>query len=287
VEVNAPPGPGARAEPRPIYTIAPARRWQMPDFGEIWRTRELLAQLVAADYRARHRQTAIGIAWAILQPFAAMVVFSLIFGVLGKFPSEGLPYPVFFFAGYVVWQFFQRGLSNSVINLATNTTLITKIYFPRTHLLLAPIGTAAVDSAMAALVLAALYLFYGVAPHWPIVFLPLFLVLALAAIVAFSLWLAPLNVKYRDVQAAMPSLMQLWFFLTPVVFPVSVIPESLRLLAYLNPMASVLEGCRWGLVGAPPPSLAGLAISAAVIAALLVPGLLFFGAQSRTLADRI
>lgn len=273
----------------PPFTIKirPVKSWERVDLRELWTTRELLFQLVKADISARHRQTLVGLSWGLLVPFTAMVVYSLVFGNLGKFPSDGVPYPIFFFAGYIVWQFFQRGLANAVMGFVGNPALITKVYFPRFHLLVAPIGTAAVDTLFGFSVLAGIYLFYWVLPPWQVVFLPVVLLMALATVVAFSLWLAPLNVDFRDIQMALPSMLQFVFFLSPIIFPVSFLPESLRLLSYINPLTTVLEAARWSLVGAPPPPLPGALISISVILIVMIPGAYYFAVKSRTLADRI
>lgn len=276
------------SEARPVtIKIRPVGSWERLDMRELWSTRELLFQLIKSDISARHRQTMVGVSWGLLVPFTAMVVYSLVFGNLGRFPSDGVPYPIFFYTGYIVWQFFQRALANAVMGFVGNPSLITKVYFPRFHLLVAPIGTAVVDTLFGFIVLAGLFVFYSTLPPWQIVFLPAVILLALATVVAFALWLAPLNVDFRDIQMALPSMLQFVFFLSPIIYPVSFLPESLRILTYLNPLTTVLEGARWTLVGALPPPLLGASISVAVILVVMIPGAFYFAAKSRTLADRI
>jgi homopolymeric O-antigen transport system permease protein len=261
--------------------------WTLPDFTELWRSRELLCLLIVSEFKARHRQTVIGASWALVQPIVAMVVFSLLFGHFGKFPSDGLPYPIFFFSGFLVWQLFQKCVGSAVPSLAINSGIIGKIYFPRLHLLIAPLGTNLLDFAMSALVLLALYLYFGVTPSWPIVFFPFFIVTALIAAFAVATWLAPLNIFYRDIQVALPSLLQFAFFVTPVVYPVSFAPRSMWWVLYLNPMTTVIEGCRWCLIGASAPSAIGIVISLAVTVAVSLPGMMYFTHTARTMLDRI
>src|SRR5579862_3683795 len=169
--------------------ITAASPWAIPDFGELWRTRELLGLLIVSEFRARHRQTVIGASWALIQPVVAMVVFSVVFGYFGKFPSEGRPYPIFFFSGFLVWQLFQKSVGSAVPSLAMSAGIIGKIYFPRLQLLIAPLGTNLLDFAMSALVLFALHLYFAVVPAWSVVFLPFFVLMALLAAFAVAVWL--------------------------------------------------------------------------------------------------
>jgi lipopolysaccharide transport system permease protein len=267
--------------------ITAASPWAFPDFGELWRTRELLGLLIVSEFRARHRQTVIGASWALIQPVMAMIVFSVVFGYFGKFPSEGRPYPIFFFSGFLVWQLFQKSVGSAVPSLAMSAGIIGKIYFPRLHLLIAPLGTNFLDFTMSALVLLALHLYFGVVPGWQVVFLPFFILMALIAAFAAAVWLAPLNIFYRDVQVALPSLLQFAFFVTPVVYPVSFVPPSLWWVLYLNPMTAVMEGCHWCLLGTSAPDPIGVLISLLATVAVLIPGMMYFTHTARTMLDRI
>lgn len=257
------------------------------ELGDLWRYRELLYFLILRDIKIRYKQTALGAGWAILQPFLTMVVFTLIFGGLAKVPSNGLPYPIFSFAALLPWNFFAQGVTRSSSSLVDNTQLITKVYFPR---LILPIATAIapiVDFAIAFLILVGMMAWYHVAPTWRLAALPLFLLLAFASSLAISLWLSAINVRYRDVRHAVPFLVQFGLFVSPVAFPASVVPERWRLLYSLNPMVGVIEGFRWALLGGANPEWLTVAVSALVVVALLVGGVVYFKKMELTFADVI
>jgi lipopolysaccharide transport system permease protein len=268
-------------------TITPPSGFALPNLAEIWRRRDLLWALTMADIRSRYRQTVLGFVWNLLQPLLATIVFSTIFGQLGGFPSEGLPYPLFFFTGFLIWQFFVKAIGLAVPSLASNAHLLAKVYFPRLIVLLFPILTALVELLFSAVVLGALFVYYGYFPSANVMLLPLTIGFAALASIAVAVWLAPLNVYLRDVQMALPSFIQLGFFVTPIVYSSSVISETWRWLIYFNPMAVAVEATRWALVGAPPPPLYGIGIASAVVLGLSVAGLILFQRTSLTMVDRL
>lgn len=251
---------------------------------EMWDYRELLFFLTWRDIKVRYKQTALGAAWAVLQPLATMAVFSIFFGRLAKIPSDGFPYPIWAYAGLLPWQLFSYALTESANSLVGSQALITKVYFPR---LVIPISAALaglVDFAIAFCLLLVFFMYYGIVPTWAIVTLPLFLLLAIATALGVGLWLSALNVNYRDVRYTIPFLTQFWLFITPIAYPSSLIPERWRALYGLNPMAGVVEGFRWALLGTAPPGPM-LAVSTLVVVCLLVGGLFYFRRMERTFAD--
>jgi len=258
------------------------------DLGELWDHRELLYFLVWRDVKVRYKQTFLGAVWAILQPVATMVVFSLFFGRLAGVPSDGVPYPVFSLAGLVPWTFFATGLVQSANSLVGSQNLLTKVYFPRLAIPIAAVLAGVVDFAIAFLVLLGLMLSYGIAPPAArVLWLAPLLLLAFATALGVGLWLSALNVRYRDVRYILPFLVQLWLFATPIAYPSSLLSEPWRTLYGLNPMAGVVEGFRWALLGtdtAPGPILAA---SAAASLALLVSGALYFRRMEKTFADLV
>lgn len=275
----------AEAGPEQEWTyIEPARGMVAVPFGELWAYRELLYFLIWRDVKVRYKQTVIGAAWAIIQPLMTMVVFSVIFGAFAQIPSDGVPYPVFAFAALLPWQLFASALTNAGNSLVGSQNLITKVYFPRLLIPLAAVLGGMVDFGIAFVVLLALMAFYGVVPTAAVVTLPLFVLLALATALAVGLWLSALNVQYRDVRYTIPFLTQLWMYATPVVYPSSIVPEPWRALLGLNPLAGVVEGFRWALLGTPAPG-ALLWVSVAVVSVALVGGLLYFQRVESGFAD--
>jgi lipopolysaccharide transport system permease protein len=257
------------------------------DLREIWRYRELLYFLAWRDLKVRYKQTVLGLAWAILQPVLTMVVFSVVFGHLAKVPSDGVPYPVFVYCALLPWALFAHALTESSQSLVANRALITKVYFPRLVIPIAPLFVALIDFAIAGVVLVGLMAWYGIVPGLAILTAPLFVLLALLTALAVGIWLAALNVQYRDVRYALPFLTQLWFFATPVAYPSSLLSEPWRSLAGLNPMAGVVEGFRWALLGhagLPGPLIA---VSVASVLLLLLAGLRYFTRVERAFADVI
>jgi lipopolysaccharide transport system permease protein len=265
--------------------ITPSKGWVALRLNELWQHRELLYFLTWRDVKVRYKQTLLGAAWAILQPFLTMVVFSVFFGQLGGVSSEDVPYPIFTYVALLPWQLFAHSLAESGNSVVASQNLITKVYFPRLVIPLAPVFAGLVDFLIASLVLIGMMFFYGIYPGAAIVTLPLFVILAIATAVGAGLWLSALNVEYRDVRYTIPFLMQIWLFLTPVVYPATWVPEKYRVLYGLNPMAGVVEGFRWALLGKPgsPPSM--LIVSVLVVFVMLVGGLYYFRRMEKTFAD--
>jgi lipopolysaccharide transport system permease protein len=268
-----------------VTLIHPSRGWISLKLSELWEYRELLYFLTWRDIKVRYKQTAIGAAWAIIQPFFAMVVFSIFFGHLAKIPSDGMPYPIFTYCALLPWQLFSHALNESSNSLVSNQGLITKVYFPRLIIPIAPVLAGLVDFGIAFLVLIGMMLFYGIMPTFAVLTIPLFLILAIATALSVGLWLSALNVEYRDVRYTIPFLTQFWLFATPVAYPSSLVPESWRALYGLNPMAGVVEGFRWALLGKPEGPGILLAVSVIVVIALLIGGLYYSQRMEKTFAD--
>ena len=273
------------SEALPTFSIEPAKGWASIGLREIWEYRELLYFLIWRDVKVRYKQTALGAAWAIIQPFFMMVVFSLFFGKLAGVPSDGLPYPVFAFCALLPWQLFAHALTESSNSLVANERLITKVYFPRLVVPIAAVLGGLVDFAIAFVILLLMMIYFGIVPGWQIVTLPGFILLAVMTALSVGLWLSALNVKYRDVRYTMNFLIQFWLFATPVAYPSSIIPAQWRWLYGLNPMAGVVEGFRWALLGKTEPPGALLAVSIAVVILLLVGGLYYFRKMEQEFAD--
>ncbi len=274
-----------KAQPPPETVIGPSKGWLDLGLGELVAYRELLYFLVWRDVKVRYKQTVLGAAWAIIQPFFTMVIFSLFFGRLAQIPSEGVPYPIFSYAALVPWTFFANGLSQSANSLVGSSNLITKVYFPRLTIPIATVLSGAVDFVLAFVVLLGMILFYRVTPTWNTLWLPLFLLLALITALGVGLWLSALNVEYRDVRYVVPFLVQFWLFATPIAYPSSLLSEPWRTIYALNPMVGVVEGFRWALLGtetAPGPMILVSALAALVI---LVGGVVYFRRMEDTFAD--
>jgi lipopolysaccharide transport system permease protein len=257
------------------------------DLRELWTYRELVYFLTWRDVKVRYKQTAIGVAWAVLQPLAMMVVFTLLFGKLAKFPSGGVPYPLFVLAALLPWQLFSRTISESTNSLVTNQQLLARVYFPRISVPLATTLAAAVDFAVAAGLLGILMVVYRVAPTPAVMWLPAFVLLLIITALGVGFWLSALNVEYRDVMYIVPFLNQLWFFLTPVVYPGGWVPAQWRMLYGLNPMTGVVEGFRWALLGIGEGPSYMLAVSVLVAASLFISGIIWFRQRERTFVDAI
>ena len=274
-----------RSGTTPIIHIRPSHGWVIPELRDLWEYRELLYFLVWRDVKVRYKQTALGVAWVVLQPLATTLMFTVIFGNLAKIPSENMPYAVFSLAGLVPWNFFAGALSRGGVSLVGSAHLISKVYFPRLVIPVASVLGGLVDLAIVFALLLGLMLFFGIVPTAAIVTLPLFLLLALATALGVSLWLAALNVQYRDVGYLIPFLAQLWMYATPVVYPASMIPEQWRILYGLNPMTGVVEGFRWALFGTGQAPGLMLAVSVLTVSVLLVSGAFFFQRMEETFAD--
>jgi lipopolysaccharide transport system permease protein len=267
-----------------MVIIRPSRGWVSLNLRDLWEYRELLYFLVWRDVKVRYKQTVLGAAWAILQPFLTMVVFSVFFGRLAKVPSDGIPYPVFAYTALLPWQLFAHALNESGNSLVTNQQLIKKIYFPRLVIPISAVLAGMVDFGIAFLVLLGMMCYYGVAPTAAALTLPLFILLAIATALAVGLWLSALNVQYRDVRYTLPFLTQFWLFATPIAYSSTLVPERWRPLYGLNPMAGVVEGFRWALLGKGGVGPM-LIVSVLAVILLLLGGLVYFRRMEKTFAD--
>jgi lipopolysaccharide transport system permease protein len=271
----------------PTLRIAPSKGWVPLKLKDLWEYRELLYFLVWRDIKVRYKQTALGATWAIIQPFFTMVVFAIFFGYLAKVPSDGIPYPLFSFAALVPWTFFANGLSQSSNSLVGSGTLITKVYFPRLIIPLASVFSGIIDFLLAFVVLLGMLVYYGLVPTINILWLPLFLLLALTTSLGVGLWLSALNVEYRDVRYIVPFITQFWMLATPIGYPSSLLHQPWRTLYGLNPMVGVVEGFRWALLGtntAPGPIIAVSSVAALII---LITGAFYFRRMEKTFADLV
>ena len=270
------------------YTvIEPSKRLFYLNLRGIWDYRELLLFLAWRDLKTRYAQTTIGFAWAIVQPVAMMLMFTLVFSNFAKLPSDGVPYPIFAYAALLPWGYFSRSLDKSSFSMVAESNLISKVYFPRIIVPISATLVGLVDFAIAFLLLLVMMAFYGVMPSWEVLFMPMFLLLTMLTSLAVSLWLAALFVRFRDIAAAMPLVTQLWMFASPVVYPASLVPEQWKWLYNLNPMAGVIEGFRWTLLKTPPPGLDRIAVTVVFISALLLLGMSYFNRMERKFADVI
>src|SRR6266567_4651460 len=269
----------------PTLRIAPPRGWLDLHLNELWSARELLYFFVWRDVKIRYKQTAIGAAWAIIQPFMTMVVFSLFFGALAKIPSHGLPYPVFYYSALLPWMYFSGALQNATNVVVEQQQVITKVYFPRLVLPLSAVASGLLDFGIAFAVFLGMMAYYRLAPGPAVLLLPCFLLLAVFTALGVGLWLSALNAIYRDVRYAIPFVVQFWMFASPVAYPSSLIPERWRWLYGLNPMAGVIEGFRWALSGTGQPPSSLLAVSAAMVLLLVAGGAVYFQKMEGTIAD--
>jgi len=267
--------------------IEPPGRFLAPDLRETWNYRELLYFLLWRDVKVRYKQTVIGVAWVVLQPLLSMGVFTLFFGRLAKLPSDGLPYPLFYFAALAPWSYFATALSSATNVVVENQRVITRVYFPRLILPLASVFSGLVDFAIAFVVLVVMVVGYGLRPGAQVLWLPFLLLLAVGTALAVGLWLSALNALYRDVRYVIPFVMQFWLLASPVAYPSSLVPEKWRWLYGLNPMAGVIEGFRWALTGHGQPPGVLLLASASAVAVLLVSGTMFFQRMEGVVADRV
>jgi len=274
-----------QAQQPAIQVITPPAGWLNIDLRELWNYRELLYFFVWRDVKVRYKQTAIGALWAILQPFLTMLIFSLFFGRLAHIPSNGLPYPVFYYSALLAWLYFASALQNATQTMVENQRLITKVYFPRLLLPLGAVTSGLVDIAFAFVVFLGMLVYYGIAPGRAMLLMPLFLLLAVLTALGVGLWLSALNAIYRDVRYVVPFLIQFWMFASPVAYPSSLVPERWRWLYGLNPMAGVVEGFRWSLTGYGQPPNLMIAISTAMVLLVLAGGVTYFRNMEGTIAD--
>jgi lipopolysaccharide transport system permease protein len=266
---------------------APSRGWfPRLDVAELWASRELVLILALRNVKIRYKQTVLGVGWAIFQPLAAVAIFTVVMRRLAHVPSEGIPYPVFVYGGLAVWIYFANGANTASESLAQYRDLVTKVYFPRLLAPLAAVMPSLIDLGISILAVGVFMAVFGVAPGWEIVLLPLWIVAAVATTFGVGVWLAALNARYRDVRNALAFLLQIWLFATPVAYPSSLVHGAWRFLLYLNPIAGVVTGFRWSLVGAQRPGLAAL-VSLASGLVVLASGLVYFARIERRLADFI
>ena len=269
----------------PIIRIEPTKGWVSLKLKELLEYRELLYFFIWRDIKVRYKQTVLGGAWAIIQPFSTMVVFSLFFGKLAKIPSDGIPYPIFSYAALVPWTFFANGLGKASNSLVGSSNLIKKVYFPRLSIPIASVLSGIIDFLLSFIILIGMMIYYGVSPTTNVIWLPFLLALSFITALGVSLWLSALNVQFRDVQYVIPFITQLWLFATPIVYPSSLLSEPWRTIYGINPMVGVVEGFRWALLGthtAPGPMLI---VSSLVALSILVSGALYFRRLEKTFAD--
>jgi lipopolysaccharide transport system permease protein len=279
--------PLSPSEPElPIIEIGSRQPW-LSTLSEAWAYRELLLFLIWRDLKVRYKQTVLGVVWGILQPLGLMVVFTIFLGRLALVPSDGLPYAIFVLAGLVSWQLFAAAVNDSSTSLVANERLITKVYFPRILIPIAAVLVALADFAVGSLLIAAMILWYGVFPGIEILLAPLFVLMAVFAALGVGLWLSALNVRYRDTRYVLGFMIQVWMFVTPVVYPMSIVPPQWRPVLAFNPMASVVEGFRWTVLGAPPPSASVVTVSAASTIIIVLSGLVYFRYVEDSFADVI
>lgn len=271
----------------PSLRIEPSRGWVALNLSELWAYRELLYFLTWRDVKVKYKQTIIGAGWAILQPLTTMVVFTLVFKKIADISSEGIPYPIFAYTALLPWNLFATALNRSTVSLVSQVGLISKVYFPRLIIPLSAAFSGIIDFAIAFVILVGMMFWYGITPRWAILSLPLFITIALVAALSVGLWLAALNVRYRDVGHTVPFLIQIWMFASPVAYPVGLIPEKWRLLYSFNPLAGVIEGFRWALLAKESPDFRVIAVSTMVVFALLFGGLIYFKRTERTFADLV
>jgi len=266
--------------------LQPSQGWNNRTIADIWAYRELLYFFIWRDIKVRYKQTLLGAGWAIIQPLMTMVVFTIFFGHLAKVPSDGLPYPVFSFMALVPWTYFASALAGCSTSLSGYQHIISKVYFPRLIIPIAAVIAPLVDFAIGFVILIGFMMWYRITPGPSIVWLPALMLLALATAASVGVWLAALNVRYRDVRYVVPFVVQLWMFATPVAYPASLVPSRWRAVYGLNPMAGVIEGFRWALAGGPAPGVITV-VSAAVVVVLITGGAMYFRRLEGTFADVI
>jgi lipopolysaccharide transport system permease protein len=268
--------------------IQPASGWRPLDIGELWRFRRLLGVFVWRDLKIRYKQALLGFLWVVIQPLALTLVYSIFFGYVARIPSEGVPYPVFFLGGMILWQFFSLAVNQGSISLVAQQAIITKVYFPRPLAPLTSVVSALVDFAIMFGLLIAVELFYGLMPRWAMLTAPLFTLLAALLAFAICLWLSALDALYRDVRYALSFLIQVWYFATPIIYPLSIVPARFRWIMTLNPLAADIQGFRWAMLGGttPPPMLDTI-VSVTVTLVLLLTGAMFFRRIEQRVIDMI
>lgn len=267
--------------------IEPSRGWFDLKLKALWDYRELLYFLAWRDLKARYSQTVVGVAWAVLQPLFMMLVFTVIFSNIARLPSDGIPYPLFAYAALLPWTYFSKSLDRSGFSVVAESNLIKKIYFPRLIVPFSATLGGLIDFGIAFLIMVAMMVWFGVLPTWKLVMVPFYLLLTILASLAVGLWLSAIFVKYRDIGALMPLLIQVWMFASPIVYPSSTIPQEWQGLYNINPMVGVINGFRWALVGTPAPDPAFLALNILTIAVFFLLGMAYFNRMANTFADVI
>ncbi len=279
------PVPATRV--RQYIELRPNRGLFDLDLASIWRYRELLYFLVWREVKVRYKQAALGAGWALVQPLFAVLIFTLIFGLFAKIPSDGIPYPLFALAGTLPWTYFAEAMRRGGLSLVTDSELVRKIYFPRLILPIAMTISPLVDFLITFCILLCMMVWYGLWPDWHVIFVIPLTLLASTLALSVSLWLGPINVRFRDIMHTLPFLIQVWMYASPIVYPLSLVPQKWQALYSLNPMVGIIEGFRWALLGTHSPNMVAIGISAAVTLVVLVAGTVFFKKMERTFADVI
>lgn len=270
-----------------VTEIRPTRGLFDLDLGAVWRYRELLLVLMLRDIQILYKQAALGVGWAILQPVFAVAIFTVVFGYFAQMPSEGVPYPIFAFAGVLPWTYFAEAVRRSGTGLVNDAELVRKVYFPRLIMPLANVISPLLDFCIAFAILLAMMAFYGIMPSAKMLLVPPLMVVAALLALSIGLWLGPINVRFRDIKHTLPFMIQIWMYASPIVYPLSMVPENWRWAYSLNPMVGVIEGFRWAVFDKGEPNFMALAISGVMIVLLMFGGLVFFRRQERTFADVI
>jgi lipopolysaccharide transport system permease protein len=268
-----------------VMRIEPTSGWISLKLKEVWNYRELMYFLIWRDIKVRYKQTVLGAAWAIIQPFFTMIVFTIVFGRIAKIPSDGIPYPIFSYAALVPWTLFASGLGRASNSMVGNSNLIKKVYFPRLCIPIAAILAGLVDFFLSFLMLIAMMFYYGITPSLNVIWLPLFILLALTTSLGVSLWFSAMNVKFRDIGYIVPFITQIWLFMTPIVYPSSLLSEPWKTLYGINPMAGVVEGFRWALLSTDTSPQPIIIVSSLVAFTILIGGLMYFRRMEKTFAD--
>lgn len=287
VPISQPQGQLAHPATPATIEIRPGRGLFDLELGSVWRYRELLIVLTLRDIQVLYKQAALGVAWAIIQPVFAVVIFSVIFGRFAKMPSDGIPYPIFAFAAVLPWTYFAEAVRRGGTGLVTDAELVRKVYFPRLVIPLAGVIAPLLDFMIAFVVLLGAMIWFGVMPTWRLLAVPPLLVVAALLALAIGLWLGPINVRFRDIKYTLTFMLQIWMYATPIVYPLSIVPAHWKWLYSLNPMVGVIEGFRWAVFGKGAPDIPSIGLSVFVIGVLLVGGLIFFRRMERSFADLI
>jgi lipopolysaccharide transport system permease protein len=282
-----PPPNSQMAHSSTSVEIRPSRGIFDLELDAAWRYRELLIVLILRDIQILYKQAAIGVAWAIVQPVFAVVIFSVIFGHFVRMPSDGIPYPVFAFAAVLPWTYFAEAVRRGGTGLVADSELVRKVYFPRLIIPLARVIAPLLDFVIAFMVLLGAMIWFGVMPSWRLLAVPPLLAIAAMLALAIVLWLGPINVRFRDVQHTLPFMLQIWMYATPIVYPLSIVPAGWKWLYNLNPMVGVIEGFRWAVFGKGDPNVVAIGLSLSIIAVMLIGGLIFFKRMERSFADMI